>query len=354
MSPLAEPLTFKAPASFRAEVNAPDNLYATLLWNGLAADTRRRYQSPIASYEYFCAINKIRPWPASEESLGRWISIRASGSDSPLLRQAKPDTIQGYLSALRSYHTDLRLNTDVFDSEHLKRLLKGAKRLYNRPSDSERRPITKDILTQITSQPLPSRTTEASKINRLNFDTAFKVAFAGFFRLGEIVYSAAETRNAVTFQATKLTRQDVRFFDKGQYATIHLKRSKSDHEHRGVTVILTASHDSICPVAALQSLMERDPQPESAPLFRLSSGAFTRDAVLRELETRLLRVGIPPDGYRGHSFRKGAAQEAHNNGLTQEEIQTLGRWSSDAVQRYFKTNRKRVIQLHKQFQSGPV
>jgi hypothetical protein len=77
---LTEPLTFKIPASFRGKVNAPDNLYATLLWNGLAADIRRRYQSPINSYEYFCAFNKISPWPASEESLGRWISIRATGS----------------------------------------------------------------------------------------------------------------------------------------------------------------------------------------------------------------------------------------------------------------------------------
>ena len=91
--------------------------------------------------------------------------------------------------------------------------------------------------------------------------------------------------------------------------------------------------------------MERDPQPELAPLFRLSSGAFTRDAVLKELETRLLRIGIPPDGYRDHSFRSGAAQEAHNNGLTQEEIQTFGRWSTDAVQRYFKTNGKRAIRF---------
>jgi hypothetical protein len=33
----------------------------------------------------------------------------------------------------------------------------------------------------------------------------------------------------------------------------------------------------------------------------------------------LLRVGIPLDGYRGHSFRKGAVQEAHNDGLTQED-----------------------------------
>jgi hypothetical protein len=159
-------------------------------------------------------------------------------------------------------------------------------------------------------------------------------------------------RNPLTFQNTKITRQDVRFFEKGLYATIFLKRSKTDYDHRGVTIVLTASHDSVCPVAALQSLMERDPQPGSAPLFRLTNGAFTRDAVINELENRLLIRGISPDGYRGHSFRKGAAQEAHNNGLTEEEIQTLGRWSSDTVHRYYKTNRKRVIQLHKQFQSG--
>jgi hypothetical protein len=205
-----------------------------------------------------------------------------------------------------------------------------------------------------TSPSLPGPRTEMSDINVLNFDMAFKVAFASFFRLGELVYPAAEMRNALTFQNTKITRQDVRFFEKGQYATIPLKRSKTDYDHRGITIVLIASHDSICPVAALQSLMERDPQPESAPLFRLTNGAFTRDAVIKELENRLLIRGISPDGYRDHSFPKGAAQEAHNNGLTQQEIQMLGRWSSDAVHRYYKTNRKRVIQLHKQFQLASV
>jgi hypothetical protein len=90
-----------------------------------------------------------------------------------------------------------------------------------------------------------------SDINVPNFDTAFKVAFAGFFRLGELVYTAAEMQNALTFQNTKITRQDVRFFEKGQYATILLKRSKTDYDHRGVTIVLTASHDSVCPVAVL-------------------------------------------------------------------------------------------------------
>jgi hypothetical protein len=166
---------------------------------------------------------------------------------------------------LRTPLLPLRLNTDVFDSEHLKRLLKGAKRLYNRPSDSGWRPITKDILTQITPQLLPSRITEASRINMLNFDTAFKVAFAGFFRLGETVYSTAQTPNAVTFQATRLTRQDVRFFNKDQYATIRLKRSKSEHNHRGVTMVVTASHDSIYPRRRSSPFMERDPPSQNQP-----------------------------------------------------------------------------------------
>jgi len=226
--------------------------------------------------------------------------------------------------------------------------LKGAKGLYNRPV-LETAPNHKGHTQPVTSSPSPAK---RSDINALNFDTAFKVAFAGFFRPGELVYSAAERQNAHTFQNTRLTREDVRFFEKGRYATIFLKRSKTDYDHRGVTVVLTASHDSICPVAALQSLLERGPQPESAPLFRLTNGAFTRDTVIKELENKLLREGVSPDGYRGHSFRKGPAQEAHNNGLTQEKIQTLDRWSSDAVQPYYKTNRKRVIQLQKQFQTG--
>ena len=49
------------------------------------------------------------------------LNLRAFERWGPFwLRQMKPDTIQDYLSALRSHHVDLRLNTDVFDSEHLK------------------------------------------------------------------------------------------------------------------------------------------------------------------------------------------------------------------------------------------
>jgi hypothetical protein len=69
--------------------------------------------------------------------------------------------------------------------------------------------------------------------------------------------------------------------------------------------------------------------------------------VRNALGNRLKQAGILEDGYTGHSFRKRAAQIAADNGLTKEEIQLLGRWSSDAVERYFKHNRQKLLRLHR-------
>jgi hypothetical protein len=46
---------------------------------------------------------------------------------------------------------------------------------------------------------------------------------------------------------------------------------------------------------------------------------------------------VDPGGYTGHSLRRGAAQDAHDMGLPRDDIMMLGRWSSDAVDRYYNT-----------------
>jgi hypothetical protein len=204
---------------------------------------------------------------------------------------------------------------------------------------------------RITAPRLDSNLTN---IDDINTTTAFKVAFAGFLRLSEFTYTKAEASKPALFLETKLSRRDVQFFNNDEYATILLRRSKSDYKHKGVTIVLTATKDSTCAVTALRHLFDKDPRPKSTPLFRLVSGSFSRSEILKELSDRTTHAGLSPEGYLGHSFRKGAAQEAHNNGLTQAEIQILGRWSSGAVQRYFKINRRRVIQLNRQFQTGAI
>ena len=139
-----------------------------------------------------------------------------------------------------------------------------------------------------------------------------------------ISYSAAEMRNALTFQNTKRTRQDVRFFEKVQYATILFKRSKTEYDHRGVTIVATASHDSVCPVAVLQSLMERDPQP-----VRPAFSAQKRCLHTRRSHQRIRKQTPDQGNLTGRlsrpQFPEGQPRRLTNKGLTQEEIQTLGR-----------------------------
>ncbi len=129
--------------------------------------------------------------------LEEWAATRTFESKLPKQGQIKPDAVLSYLSALKSYHIDRRLSLGDFDDLRIALIIKGGRRLF--PSKKRNRfPITKEILEKITEEELLS-------ITDLNLDTSFKVAWAGFMRMGELTYTAAETKK-VTFAETGLTR----------------------------------------------------------------------------------------------------------------------------------------------------
>lgn len=182
-----------------------------------------------------------------------------------------------------------------------------------------RLPITNDILLNITRA-------KPTSLQNLNIDTAFKVAWAGFLRMGKFTYTKADLKNRKLFSATKLTRSDITFSQDNQYMILRLIRSKTDVKHTGVEVIIAATNNTTCSVSALRQLFMLDPQPSNAPLFRLDNGAaFVRKPVIKSLCQRLKASNIPYQTYSGHSFRKGAAQHASDNGMLDKHIQKLGR-----------------------------
>lgn len=104
-------------------------------------------------------------------------------------------------------------------------IIKGGRRLF--PSKKRNSlPITKNILEKITQD-------EPLTVTDVNIDTAFKVAWAGFMRMEELTYTAAEAKKA-TLSETGLTRSDISFVEGDQYAILRLKQSKTDTEHSGV------------------------------------------------------------------------------------------------------------------------
>ncbi|KAN0070626.1 hypothetical protein V8E54_011495, partial [Elaphomyces granulatus] len=103
---------------------------------------------------------------------------------------------------------------------------------------------------------------------------------------------------------------------------------------QGIFIRLAHMGSSTCPVTSLEALQRHDARPNRSPLFMLSSGSFSRTELLNILNTRLRATPLWEEGYTGHNFRKGAAQTALNRGLSKEDIRLLGRWSSDAMERY--------------------
>ena len=170
-------------------------------------------------------------------------------------------------------------------------------------------------------------------------------------RLGEITYTAAEAQKS-TFAETKLTRSDFLFAEGDQYATLRLKRSKTDVEHIGVQIILAATGEQTCPVAALRRLFIQDSRPPNAPLFRLSSVAISRQNVVAILKKRIASAGLSESDFSGHSFGKGAAQHTADNGILNESIQRLGRWTTNVLKLYFTTTFETLFNLNLSFQKG--
>jgi hypothetical protein len=89
--------------------------------------------------------------------------------------------------------------------------------------------------------------------------------------------------------------------------------------------------------------------PSSIPA---AEGIFSREAVTKILCERLEAAGYQAKDYAGHSFRKGAAQDAVDHGLPKQDIQLLGRWKSDAVKLYYQMDPSRIYALSYQHRSG--
>ncbi len=74
--------------------------------------------------------------------------------------------------------------------------------------------------------------------------------------------------------------------------------------------------------------------------------------VISVLKSRLTQAGFSEIGFSGHSFRKGAAQHASNQGMLDSQIQKLGRWTSNSFQLYFETSSETLFNLNLRFQTG--
>ncbi|XP_020911320.1 uncharacterized protein LOC110249079 [Exaiptasia diaphana] len=130
--------------------------------------------------------------------------------------------------------------------------------------------------------------------------------------------------------------------ERKEYLSLYIKRSKTDQVGKWTLLYLSHSGHRVCALCSMKKNLQlqhlRTDFTTSSPLFRLTNGLpNSRQALMDFVSSLLLLIGLNPSRYSGHSFRIGGATSASLAGLTDYEIQLLGRWKSDCYKRYIRS-----------------
>jgi len=98
----------------------------------------------------------------------------------------KAETLQAYVSVICLRHVDYGILIVAFEDPTVYRLLARAAAISPLVK-KDKQPITRDILAQVVTYGL--------SLLDVNTDAVFTLAFTGFLRMGEIMYTTAELKN---------------------------------------------------------------------------------------------------------------------------------------------------------------
>ncbi|SYW79036.1 uncharacterized protein UBRO2_02720 [Ustilago bromivora] len=224
------------------------------------------------------------------------------------------------LSALRSHHVDLGLDTSGFSCGCLECALRGYKRLHGIGHSGAKLPITLLLLAMGKMANLFPR-------DRLVLQAAFALAFACFLCSGKLVWDRS------TDCTTILTVSSVGWAS--DHVVLTLPASKTDPFWQGVHVVTPEVGGVKCPVTCLWHLSHS--HPPLALLFGLGPSGLDplpQSTFITILHCAIQACSLLASWYTGHSFRHGMATWVSQHSASTTDIQSLGRWSSDCYHHY--------------------
>ena len=151
-------------------------------------------------------------------------------------------------------------------------------------------------------------------------------------RLGEVVVKSkclADTviqQEDVSFEFSNNTPSSV---------VILLRIFKTNKKKDLFQIHLKASTNSnMCPVLAVHHYLKTFDHISGLLFQFIGDEPVSYAFVSKHLHNTVSLIGYNPSLYKGHSFQIGAATRAAQQGVSENCIQKMGRWNSDAVRRY--------------------
>ena len=154
----------------------------------------------------------------------------------------------------------------------------------------------------------------------------YLLAFHALLHVGEFTYSKHKQVS------------NVKFIYKNAPVPVAFELFISGYKHsQGRTTTLLIEQDTeSCPVKALWHYFKLR-SPSSGPLFSfMDNSPVWRAFFIQQLQLSLIWAGCSTKSYKSHSFRIGRATSLASQGLSDDNISRLGRWSSSAVKNHIR------------------
>jgi hypothetical protein len=312
---------------------------ADVLENYLVKSTRDNYNSVSSSFERFCSIRGMEPYPVDQIKLCGWI-LR-------LMTSVKPTSLKSYLAGVRFVHINKGYEWTLTGNECVRRVIRYVKRTFPCGGKALKVPISLDVLRRILPLLPGWPDLDALSMSDLLFAAASVIAVLGFLRGGEFLHKSNQTRPILKFSDVSLrTVRNV------EALVVGIPQAKATWwlTHALVPVFPTCEGDPFCPVRLWKKLISRSayvsatgvPSSPSLPAFHDASGApLGHGAMVSHTLLLLGKAGFclvddsgQPTTVKASSWRAGGVRSAVDAGLPEQMIMDLGRWKSSAWASY--------------------
>lgn len=242
------------------------------------------------------------------------------------VKSFKYSTIKNYLNIVKHLHCANDFDDPIHGVWLIQQTLKGAKRELGDAQEAAT-PIQPCHLLLIRSALCLDLKED------LSFWAACLIAFFGLLRPGNFL-----SQGPICVPDRDLCIQNISPHAKGFLLSLNWTKTLQFREHQLQVTLPDLHGHPLCPASALCSLFRllfANPlTSDTSPLLQRTDG---KPLSYSWFLSRLRKI-LPGEGITGHSFRRGGATWAFQQGLQGELIQELGFWKSNAYLRYLESN----------------
>ena len=291
-----------------------------------AKRSRDNVLSHLRQLSIFCVAFHESFLPVSRDALLGFIELMS--------RTCGFDHIQHIISSIKFLH-EFTGHHYPGDSFEFKVLLRGLKRKLAK-SPKQALPITPEMLI------LMYQHVDITKPSELAHWTAFLFAIRLLYRKSSIAPESLRSFDA----KTGLSREKA-VFNNG-VVLVYQNHSKTNQfmSSTRITPIVPGTIVALDPVFHYKKLVSENVVQRTCLAFSyLVNGAVmcvTHKSFTKYLKYLLVKIGLNPDNWSGHSFRRGGASLLYRLGIDPLTIQACGDWSSDTFLRYLEVNIDRL------------